>query len=774
MVRRFRSRRSTAGLLAGCAFLCWSPAALGQTSTPPEGVADASPDIIVTARLRKERDIDVPVAISSVTGQEIERHSLTDLSAITQQIPTLKLDSASTLAFGGQITLRGITSTPSTASIDQAVSINVDGVPISYAGIVRLGQFDLQQVDVLKGPQALFFGKNASAGIIVLKSAEPTPQLDIMLRGGYETEAAERFIEGHVSGPLADGITGRIAMRYSKLDGWVDNILPTGAPGVFGPPHREAPDSKEFMAKAALNFDFSGAFSMKLRGAIASSEGAGAALAQRYYCPLGVPQGQPTYPGEECKLDHQSSQGDLNPALHAIDARFPADGVPYSKVKQQLVSNEANWDVLEHLRLTSITGFYNVKFDAADQLSFGPVAVVNSVMSVHRNAFSQELRVTSSFDGPFNWIGGLFYEHSYDAENQQLVIGAPVPRVGDVVIKGQTVSPFVSASYKLTDSLELSGGVRYSDEIKKQSNAMYPGLLRPRISFTNWSPAGTISYKISHDINLFASYRTGFKSGGFQTDGNTLPRAISAGRHFDNSFGPETADGFEFGLKGLFADRRLRFNATVFDYTYKGLQLARFDATQLALILSNVGRATTKGVELDFHYEAPIEGLSFEGALAYNKAEYKDYMAGCYVGATPATGCDPVTNLRNLAGRPLARAPIWAGNIGAAYEGGLTSALRYRLDASMTYSGSFYTVVDLIPGGYQKSYETYDFGVALYPSNKRWEIAFIGRNLTDRLWATASGAVPLTGSAAVQSDIYSNSTPRGRELLFRLTYRPTN
>jgi len=131
------------------------------------------------------------VAISSVTGAKMERQGLTNLSAIAQQIPTLKIEVNSGLAFGGQISLRGIQSAQSTASIEQAVSINVDGVPISYAGIVRLGQFDLQQMDVLKGPQALFFGKNASGGIIVLKSAEPTPELDVMVRTGYEFEADE-------------------------------------------------------------------------------------------------------------------------------------------------------------------------------------------------------------------------------------------------------------------------------------------------------------------------------------------------------------------------------------------------------------------------------------------------------------------------------------------------------------------------------------------------------------------------------------------------------
>ena len=736
------------------------------------GEQATSDEIVVTARLRSEQALDVPVSIAAVTAAQIDNKGLSNIQAIATQIPALRVDSNIVL-YGGSLTIRGVGSATSTASIEQAVSVNIDGIPISYAGVVRLGQFDLGQVEVLRGPQALFFGKNATAGIISLRSAEPTNTLDAMARVGYEFEAGEIFTEGYVSGPLSDTVKVRLAARYSDMDGWIRNIVPAGTPGAFGPHNRKAPGAKETLVKGAITFEPTERLSLKIRGAYGDVDSQGSSLAQRWYCPLGTAQGPFAYPGQECKLDNQTSTGDLNPALHAVDSRFPQDGVPYTIFKQGIVSADLSYELTDGLTLSSLTGYYKLSLDVADHVTFGPIAFVGFASTLRKRTFSEEVRLSSSFDGPFNFMAGLFYQKDRFLERQRTYVGANVvPDVGSFVIHGETISPFVQADFKVIDNLTLSGGVRYSHETKRQSNPIpaYDALLRDKVTFEDWSPEATISWKPAPNINLYGSFKEGYKSGGFQTEWIAIPGALVAGVPVDNSYGPERARGFEIGAKATLMNDALRFNLALFNYKYTGLQLSRFDPVLLTSIISNVGASRSKGVEADVQYR-PVPGLTLAGAISYNRSRYLEFISTCYTGQTAARGCDLATNTQNLAGEPLPRAPEWSGNITASYEGLLARDFKYRLNAGWFHTGSYMTMSEAIPEAKQHRYSTWDAGFAIGPENGRWEVAFIGRNLTNKFYASSSGQVPATGSATMRSDLFT-TVNRGRELTARLTFRP--
>lgn len=750
-----------------------STAANAQDAPTTRAQSVANDDIIVTARRRDEREIDVPVAISTVTSQQLDRKGLNDLSSISTQIPDLRI-STNSVNFGGSLTLRGISSATSTSSVEQAVSVNVDGVPVSYAGIVLLGQFDLGQVEVLKGPQALFFGKNSSAGIVALKSAEPTRELDVMFRAGYETEARDYSAEAHVSGPLSDNVQGRVAVRYSNMDGWIRNYIPAGTPGVFGPAHSRSPGTEALTAKAALNIAPTDRLTFKLKAAYAQTDTQGLSLSQRFFCPTGVPQGPSVYPGEtDCKLDNENASGDLNPALHAVDPRFPADGVPFTKVKQYLFAGEANYDVGDHIALQSVTGVYDLKLRAVDNATNGPRAIISFTDELKKRTYSEELRLTSKDLGPLNLMAGLFLQHDRLHDAERVVIGAnAIPDIGGYRITGTTVSPFVQASYDLTSQLSLSAGVRYTHEVKKQKTGPYSERITPRISFNDTSPEVTLSYKPLRDVNLYASYKQGYKSGGFQTEFVSIPAALTAGKTVDNSFDAETVEGFEIGSKARLFDSKLRVAAALYRYKYNNLQLGRFDPVLVSTVIENVGAATTKGIEFDFQYETPFTGLSLSGAAAYNLARYDRFEAVCYNGQTAAAGCSPTTKTQNLAGRPLPRAPKFSGTAGGVYEGSFTDDLGYRLNVDITYSSSYETLSELVPHSNQSHYTTYDAGVAVGPKSGRWEAAFIGKNLSNVFYGSSGAQVPITGSATALSDVFTTIN-RGRELLFRVTFRPT-
>ena len=238
------------GLLAADAALAQGSAA-GQS-----GVLE---EIVVTARQRSESLIEVPVAVSSINAETLQDYGTTDIRDLSRMAPSLNIDRASSGA-GGVLALRGIGTSPGQAGFDQAVSINIDGVQTGRARVLTQGLFDIEQVDVLKGPQALFFGKNSPAGVISIRSAGPTREFSGYARAGYEFGADEALIEGAIAGPLSDAWAARLAVRYRNMKGWLRNdaaltSVPFSPPDPGVPvPGVRRPGEKELMGRMTLAF----------------------------------------------------------------------------------------------------------------------------------------------------------------------------------------------------------------------------------------------------------------------------------------------------------------------------------------------------------------------------------------------------------------------------------------------------------------------------------------------------------------------------------------
>lgn len=179
-------------------------------------------EIIVTARKREESLQSVPVSVAVVSSEQLENNLASDLTKIAELAPQMHigLGGAGT---GGVITIRGVSSASSDAGIDQSVAIELDGVPVSRGWVMTAAMFDLENVQVLQGPQALFFGKNSPAGVISIRSANPTDYFEGYIKTGYEFNAKEKYIEGAVSGPLTETLKARFAFRGEDMKGWMDN-----------------------------------------------------------------------------------------------------------------------------------------------------------------------------------------------------------------------------------------------------------------------------------------------------------------------------------------------------------------------------------------------------------------------------------------------------------------------------------------------------------------------------------------------------------------------
>ncbi|RYE42827.1 MAG: hypothetical protein EOP21_08005, partial [Hyphomicrobiales bacterium] len=232
-----RRHSTVLGLLMATSVTALASSASAQQSEPSAPAAAANEaagleDIVVTARRSSERLINVPVAVTALSAAMIERAHVTDLTQIAQMTPNLVVAAAGS-GTGGSISIRGIGTSYLDPGVEQSVGVVVDGVPIGRGYFLSAAQFDLKQIEVLKGPQALFFGKNSPAGVISIASADPTPHLTAMARIGYETEAKERFAEAFVGGPISETLGYRIAGKYSKLDGWFKNVVPPGPSLAF-------------------------------------------------------------------------------------------------------------------------------------------------------------------------------------------------------------------------------------------------------------------------------------------------------------------------------------------------------------------------------------------------------------------------------------------------------------------------------------------------------------------------------------------------------------
>ncbi|WP_340267732.1 TonB-dependent receptor [Sphingobium mellinum] len=522
-----------------------------------DGAVVNSGDIIVTARKREERLQDVPVAISVLTGEDISRYGTQSMNQLAAQVPSLVAGVSSNTAAGGTISLRGIGSPATGLMVDQAVSLNIDGVQISKAFALRLGVFDIARTEVLKGPQALFFGKNSPGGIISLISADPGSKFEAMLRGGYEFAAHKKYVEGMVSAPLTDTLGLRVTGAFADSRGWFINTaepLPAltipaflgggSTPPQIGASNRHGPSAKDYFARATLNFDPSDAFDAKLKMSYSRSDQKdGPTIGNQLFA---CANGGPFY----AELLNSPASRDCRINRYVDDADFPAgvtalspmlrNGRPFVEDRQFLASLATNFHLSDQMTLSSVTGYYDLTNRYLSNFSFGGQAYLGGRYDLHDKQFTQELRLSSDLSSPFNFLVGAFYQDEKanangltftDSLYTSLFTGFAVPPspqillAGDVSQKTTAWSVFGQAIVDVTDKVQLTAGGRYSREKKRAAAGVDPNISAPTAydvilapserTFENFSPEITLTYKPAPNATIYGSYRHGFKSGGF-------------------------------------------------------------------------------------------------------------------------------------------------------------------------------------------------------------------------------------------------------------------
>lgn len=786
-------------------------------------------EIIVTARKREESIQNIPVAVTVVSGEELDRLSLKSLEQIASSKPEIVIARGSN-GSGATISMRGIGSTFTSIGIEQSVAVNVDGVYYGQGRVINEGFFDMAQVEILKGPQALFFGKNATAGAIAFTTANPGSHFEALARAGYEFEARESRIEGVVSGPLTDTIRMRVAVRGSFMDGgYVANhanattytsfdVSNGFAPTVHDVPTpiRDVPEQEDIGGRVTLQYTPTDEFTLTLKGGGTRYRVSNATWNNELAaCPSG---GVAQFSGEPCTRDWNIFQNDLPAdiaATHPIVGRH--GGHLYQDYDSESFTADAAYD-LPWLSLSSVNGFHRFVNDFLGDYDATGIAE-GGVWGIERSeyeAFSSELRAQTSFDGAFNFLGGLYYQTTrLDFDQDAIFLGGLAdssvtdPSTRYVGLRkqsrtdGETVAVFGQAIWQFAPQWELTAGARLTDETKDSYfiqpyvNAALRAVFAQfdpadplsRItadqSFDNVSPEAALTWKAQERLTIYAAYKEGFKSGGFSGSAiNSLvpPRTTTK----DLAFEPELASGYEAGLRSTSPDDRLRWAATLFRYEYDDFQVDFFDTSRVTYITFNAATARTQGIELQAEWSpAAFDALTLSGSFAYTDAEFTDFIdAPCYSGQSPAQGCtvgplisDPSTirASQDLTGKTTALAPKWTGSFGLNYTTAVGGNFTLQASANARYSSRYFLNGWNNPLATQGTYTTADATLAIRSSDGVWEVALIGRNLTDEYVLTSAIDAPNTGAntglpTAISSDQLGTPEPP-RTIAVQFTYK---
>lgn len=710
--------------------LTLASAALAEEPVTSAGEAGFSlQEITVTARRREESLQSTPIAITAISGADLESRGETQIDAVSHFAPNVNFSAAGTSSGSSSaavVFIRGVGQNDFLPTTEPGVGLYVDGVYYGRTVGSMIDLLDLERVEVLRGPQGTLFGRNTVGGAINITSRKPSDEFSADVRGTVGTDQ-RRDLSARVDLPLSDSFKTSAAFLTRNRDGYVHrgDGVDLGGDEVLG-------------GRLSFLWDISSSFEAQLTvDGVREREGSAPEVL------LNALEGG-TFP--TFFNNNQFGNGARDPACRGggstsnpacYNDQFAVGpfgslsmGPSRSDVDSWGSALNLSWTLSDALTLKSISAYRKVEAELARDPDGSRYDIFSTRDSFAQDQLSQELQLVADlWNGRANLVSGLYY---FTEDGEDFAIVTLVPPTSPLLVGGSTENEnyafFSELTYNLTDRLHLIGGARYTNEDKRYVGVSLRGFGgAPVVSVLQGAAAGeqrlkddrvtwraSVSYDFAKSIIGYVTASTGFKSGGWTmriTEINqTIPR-----------FGPEFVDLYEIGLKTEFPDRRLRLNAAVFYSDYDDIQLDGVIPGAFGTMTFNGGDAELKGAELELDW-IPVTSLKLFGSVGYLDSKYTEINPGSTVRLTDR----------------LIRAPEWTASTGVSYlvNLGTLGSLTPRLDATYKSETQFEAVNT--PFARDNGFVALNLNIPYVSSSGAWRFNVGVENLTDERYLIAA------------------------------------
>jgi len=784
-------------LLAGCALIAMAAPAYAQAQSAPQAEPEAAPtEIVVTAQNRTQNVNDVPIVINVINGDALKKAGFSDLNDIDKIAPVVQVNQDQGTV---KISVRGVGTNSNDESQDTSVVVNIDGEYINRPNIMGMSLFDMDRVEVLRGPQGTLYGRNSTGGAINFITRKPGNVLAFDGSASYGNYNSVRT-DGGVDVPLGDSAGVRFSGFFEDRDGYVKS--PAGGGFFVFPAHAAfaSDDNHAYGGRVSLRFEPTPALTINLAGEYANRSFSPGAYAST---DLNVPGNGPTGPG--CNASGYTQVAPKYPVtlcvpsntsfLSKIDrSNFAAPFFGQSHIGEDTyaIRGRIAYKFGPEATLSYIGGYRKFSGDPGTHLSL-PETYQNFNFLDEANTQSHELRLNGVISGVTYQIGGFYFKEKLDRENGFFVapigIPAPLPAGSFLTYFGRKISSeskslFGQIEVPLGEALTAVGGLRYTDN--KRSAAYLNGtpfgagppdafLVPPgtptsdylfnsgpgrknilKLPYLQTIPLASsenkitwlagLNYKPSRDTLVYAKVSTGFKGGGFDAVG---------------LYKPETNTAYEAGWKQTFGDHRQhQFNLGAFYYDYRDLQVSVLLDTTKGGQTFNAGKATIWGIEAATNL-ALDEHTQFDASVNYLNAKYDELLAQFNVYQAPGGNFDingvgdldpttPGIQQPNFAGHrpPFSPRFIITAGLDHTFELGDTGTITARVDSTFksSYFLDFYNYRD----GTQEAYTQTNLSLEYAPMDKKFSVSAYVKNLENKRPLTYGSFV-----SAGADDIYN-------------------
>jgi iron complex outermembrane recepter protein len=742
-------------------------------------------EVFITAQKRVQKLQDVPISVNTLSGDKIEDAGITSIERIADYIPSFNMTQT---GIGTNIAIRGISSGVN-QGFEQSAAQFVDGIHYGRAQLARAPFLDIERIEVLRGPQSIIFGKNSTAGAISITTAKPTDDFEGKISALYEPEYGEQDVRLVLSGPFSETFSGRLALLDSSVDGFMENTTL----------NRDESADENQVVRASLRWQPTDDWdiNLKIEDGSFDSDGRNVEVVKPVFNPN--PVYDPATNNLIPPVAYQTVLSYLTQGQYFLDTtqdfKREANGdYSYNDMENQTLSIEYETD---NHTITSVTGHNAYNYQELCDCDFTGGSGFSILSDEDYTQVSQELRIASSEDQTFSYLGGVFFQSS--SLDFHDVVGVPtdsfiatafISRIGATAanaLRGASTQRdfeqdtdlsaiFAQGTWNFTDTSRLILGARYTTETKEASRHQYhvtpTGVVLPQGTIADtyngiWSifkidphtvdgdrdesaftPLITYQFDLNSTDMLYASYTTGFKSGGFDVRSNAAPNELggiyngpSPIPNIEGSweFEEEKVKNFELGGKFLF-DGVAELNVALFRSEFADMQTSQFDGS-LSFNVTNAGEALVQGLEVDGRW-AVAEPVLLRGGVAFIDFEYTDFKnAQCYFGQVDNIGpsndsiCDATGKRREFT-------PEIQGNLGVDYTIEF-SGMKLVSTLDVIYSSDYLTTPSLDPKFKQDAYTKINARIALSGNDDMWELALIGKNLTDESIVTYANGLPV-------------------------------